>query len=219
MNLWIAVQDLVFPPKCPYCQRVLDDPRAPLCSACQPKLPWLMGERGERKLDGVAGCVSPLAYRGPVREAVHRMKFDRVRAYDQPFAQLMAQCVRDHWRELPQEVTWVPLSKKRLRERGFDQARLLAQRVGERLSLPVSPTLEKCRHTQPQSELETDKSRRDNARDAYRLLPGVSPEGKRFLLVDDVVTTGSTLRECAKILRQGGAQGVWCVTLAKARGD
>lgn len=217
MKLWTQALDLVFPPKCPFCLKVLDEPRAPLCPACQTKLPWLMGERGRRPVDFTEGCLSPLGYRDSVRDAVQRFKFQRVQAYDRPFALLMAQCVRDHMTQLPQGVTWTPLSKKRLRERGFDQSERLARVVGELLSLPVLPTLEKCRHTRPQSELETEKERQDNARDAYRLLPQRDIQGKSLLLVDDVVTSGATLGACAHLLREGGAGPLWCLTLAQAR--
>ena len=125
MNLRTAALDLLFPPKCPFCQRVLDEPRAPVCPVCREKLPWLTGERAERRVDFADGCVSPLAYRDGVPEAVHRYKFSRVQAYGTPFGVLVAQCLRDHWRERPDGITWAPLSKKRLRQRGFDQAELL----------------------------------------------------------------------------------------------
>ena len=78
--------------------------------------------------------------------------------------------------------------------------------------------LEKVRHTGAQSDLEDERERRANVRGAYALLTGAEPAGKRLLLVDDVVTTGSTLGECAKTLLLGGADRIWCLTLAQARG-
>ncbi len=109
------------------------------------------------------------------------------------------------------------MAKKRLRERGFDQAELLAREVGRLLDLPVRPVLGKTRNTGPQSELEEESARRANARGAYALLPGIDLTGRRVVLVDDVVTSGSTLSECAALLRQGGAAEVYCLTLAQAR--
>ena len=219
MNLWAGAMELLFPAKCPFCQRILEEPQAPLCPDCQPKLPWLTGRAGERKVDFTAGCCSPLAYREQVPEAVRRYKFVGVRAYGKPFAQLMAQCVRDHDLGPVDALTWAPLSQKRLRERGYDQARLLAEYVGKELSIPVCPTLVKTRHTAPQSELEGESARRANALNAYGLLPGAEVRGKRLLLVDDVVTSGATLSECARMLLLSGAESVWCVTLAQARTD
>lgn len=219
MRVREKVLDLLFPPKCPYCQQILEDPRATVCSDCQPRLPWLEGKAGERRIDFADGCFSPLAYRDAVPGAVHRYKFSRVRALGKPLAALMAQCLSDRLPEGADLITWAPLSKKRLRERGFDQAELLAREVGRLLSIPAAPALEKTRNTSPQSELEEESARRANARGAYALLPGADLTGRRVVLVDDVVTSGSTLSECAALLRQGGAAQVYCLTLARARED
>ena len=215
MRVGEALLDLLFPPKCPFCQRLLHDPRAPLCPNCQASLPWLTGRAGERRGDFTQGCWSPLAYQAQVREAVQRYKFAPAPAYGRPFGLLMAQCARDQGVEA-ELVTWAPLSKKRRRKRGFDQGELLARTVGECLALPVLPLLEKSRHTVPQSSLPDGAARRANALGAYSLLPGGRIEGGRVLLVDDVVTSGATLSECARLLCQGGAKQVLCLTLAQA---
>ena len=215
MRVGEALLDLLFPPKCPFCQRLLHDPRAPLCPNCQASLPWLTGRAGERRVDFTQGCWSPLAYQAQVREAVQRYKFAPAPAYGRPFGLLMAQCARDQGVEA-ELVTWAPLSKKRRRKRGFDQGELLARTVGECLALPVLPLLEKSRHTVPQSSLPDGAASRANALGAYSLLPGGRIEGGRVLLVDDVVTSGATLSECARLLCQGGAKQVLCLTLAQA---
>lgn len=217
MKLLDRALDLLFPPKCPFCQTVLEEPGDPVCPACQKSLPWLMGRAGERKVDFTRGCCSPLAYGGAVREAVHRYKFSGVRAYARPFGLLMAQCVQDRPEIIPDVVTWAPLSRKRRRERGYDQGELLARAMAERLKLPAAATLVKARHTRPQSGLDSAEARRANALGAYALLPGVDAAGKRVLLADDVVTSGATLSECARTLLEAGAAEVWCVTLAQAR--
>ena len=215
MRVGEALLDLLFPPKCPFCQRLLHDPRAPLCPNCQASLPWLTGRAGERRVDFTPGCWAPPAYQAQVREAVQRYKFAPAPAYGRPFGLLMAQCARDQGVEA-ELVTWAPLSKKRRRKRGFDQGELLARTVGECLALPVLPLLEKSRHTVPQSSLPDGAARRANALGAYSLLPGGRIEGRRVLLVDDVVTSGATLSECARLLCQGGAKQVLCLTLAQA---
>ena len=202
MSVREKVLDLVFPPKCPFCQKILEDPRAPVCPVCQPGLPWLEGKAAERRVDFADRCFSPLAYRDAVPGAVHRYKFSRVRALGKPFALLMAQCLEERLPQGAGLICWAPLSRKRLRERGFDQAELLAREVGRLLSIPAGPVLEKVRNT---------------ARGAYALLSGADLTGRRVVLVDDVVTSGSTLSECAALLRQGGAEGVYCLTLAQAR--
>ena len=219
MNLGTAILDLLFPPKCPYCQRILEQPRAPLCPDCQKKLPWLTGREGERGVDFTERCFSPLAYRDAVADAVRRYKFRLVRAYAVPFGAIMAQCLQDHLPEGADLITWCPLSKKRLRERGFDQAELLARVVGKACGVPVMGTLKKVKHTQPQSGLDEESARRANARGAYLVLPGCDLTGKRVVLVDDVVTSGATLSECAGLLRMAGAERVYGLTLALARWD
>lgn len=219
MRVREKVLDLLFPPKCPFCQKILDNPRAPVCPDCRPRLPWLEGKAGERSIDFADGCFSPLAYRDAVPGAVRRYKFSRVQALGKPLAALMARCLSDRLPQGADLICWAPLSARRLRKRGFDQAELLAREVGRRLSIPAEPALKKTRDTGPQSELEEESARRANARGVYALAPGIDLVGKRVVLVDDVVTSGSTLSECAALLRRAGAAQVYCLTLARARGD
>lgn len=217
-KLKIQLLDLLFPPKCPFCGKILRQPDAPSCGVCQVELPWLVGTSAEKNVEFTKKCLSPLAYRERVRKAIHRYKFSRVRAYAVPFGTVMAQCVQDQNLTQLDAVTWAPLSRKRLRSRGFDQAELLAREVGKRLDLPVLSTLEKSRHTAPQSGMGQDAARRANALGAYSLKEETSLMGKRLLLVDDVVTSGSTLGECARLLSQNGAE-VFGLTLAQAGAD
>ena len=196
MNLWESFLDLLFPPKCPFCQKILDDPRAPVCPT--------------------AGCLSPLAYRDGVPEAVRRYKFPGNPSYGKPFGLLMAQCAQDSLTGAVDVVTWTPLSRKRKRKRGFDQAELLARTAAGELGLPARKLLEKEKDNGPQSHLEDEAARRANVQGVYRLT-GEDLSGRCILLVDDVVTTGSTLGECARMLRAAGAEQVWGVTLAQAR--
>ena len=216
MKLREAVLDLLFPPKCPFCQRILEEPRAPVCPECQGKLPWLRGGASLRAVEGMEGCLSPLAYRGEVPQAVHRYKFPGNPSYGGSFGCLAARCVRDQLSAPADLVTWVPLSRRRKRKRGFDQAERMARAMARELGLPVRKLLEKGEDNGPQSHLEDDAARRANVQGVYRLT-GEDLSGRCILLVDDVVTTGSTLGECARMLRAAGAEQVWGVTLAQAR--
>ena len=216
MNLHIWLLDLLFPPKCPFCEKVLDDPRAPVCPVCQRELPWLDEKDSFRKVDFTAGCWSVLEYRDLVRKAVHRYKFTPVRARGEALGKLMAQCAVDHPEIQPEIIAWVPLSAKRRRKRGFDQAEELAHSMGRELRLPVEGVLRKDRDTTQQSSIRDKEERRANVLGVYSLSPGVEVRGKCLLLVDDVVTSGSTLSACAKVLAEAGVEKVWCVTLAQA---
>lgn len=216
MKLWFWALDLLFPPKCPFCERVLERPREALCPACQVSLPWLDEKDSFRKVDFTAGCWSALEYRDAVREAVHRYKFTPIRARGEALGKLMVQCVQDHPEIRPDVITWVPLSGKRRRKRGFDQAEELARRMGRELNIPVENLLRKTRDTTQQSSIRDRQARRANVLGVYSACPGGEIQGRGILLVDDVVTSGSTLSACAKVLAGAGAREVWCVTLAKA---
>ncbi len=208
--------DLLFPPKCPFCRRLLERDETLLCSRCQRDLPWTQGLTGERTGEFFDRCVSPLWYLDAVRESHHRYKFSGARSYAAPYATLMAQCAADRLEGGFDMLTWVPLSPKRRRKRGYDQAELLARELAQRLELPVECLLDKVRDAPAQSGLKGESARRANVLGAYDLRPGAQAAGKRILLVDDVVTTGTTLSECARVLRTAGADRVTCITLARA---
>ena len=114
--------------------------------------------------------------------------FTPVPAYGAPFGLLMAQCLTDHLSQAPDLLTWAPLSSRRLRERGFDQARLLARRAGQRLNVPLVPTLKKVRHTRPQSSLEGESARR-----AEEFAALLTERGLEVILWDERMTTLSAI--------------------------
>ena len=216
MNLWSGFLDLLFPPKCPFCRALLDRGDQMLCPRCQMTLPWLVGPSGKRTLREHGSCYSALSYEGLVVEAIHRYKFSGLRCYHRTFGHLMAQCAADQRITAVDGITWAPLSRARLRQRGYDQARLLAQDVGRELSLPVLSTLKKVRNVPPQSQRENEGERRRNVAGAYVPDRKTDVKGMRLLLVDDVVTSGATLEECIRQLELSGAESVQCLTLARA---
>lgn len=208
-----ALLDLLFPPKCPFCGSLLER-GALLCPDCQGALPWLTGGKAFRTVELTQGCWSVLRYEGPVRRALHGYKFGGKSARSRAFGALMAQCLKDNGVAVDL-VTWTSLSSKRLRKRGYDQAELLAREIGARLEVPVLPTLEKAERP-AQSGLDSPEERKVNLLGAYTALKPERFQGKIILLVDDIVTTGATLSECAGTLRAAGAGAVVCVTLARA---
>lgn len=214
MRLFPAVLDLLYPPKCPFCGRVLERGEEGACALCPDALPW----RPEPKaVPGCDVCLSPLWYQDGVREGVHRYKFDGGAGHAGLFGGLMARCLADSWGGATDLITWVPLHPKGLARRGYDQAELLARRVGELRGIPCEGTLEKIRNTAEQSHLRDEGERFANVSRAYRALPGLDLGGRRVVLVDDVVTTGGTMAACAACLREAGAESVTGLTLARAR--
>ncbi|MBP1736846.1 MAG: hypothetical protein H6Q60_727 [Oscillospiraceae bacterium] len=209
--------DLLFPPKCIFCRGLLLRGERHICSGCRNALPWLHGTAAEQAGESFSLAVSPLRYNDAVRSSFHRYKFKDCRGYSEAYGALVAECVRDHLSGRYDLITWVPLSKQRRKARGYDQAMLLAMAAALRLDDVAVETLKKVRHTDAQSGLEGDGERHANILNAYEAADPELVAGRRVLLIDDIMTTGATLSECARVLRAAGASGVVCATLARAR--
>ncbi|MCQ4769094.1 MAG: phosphoribosyltransferase family protein [Clostridiales bacterium] len=213
-----ALLDLLFPPRCVFCRRLLHRGEEDICPRCQQELPWALGAEAEQTGEFFSLCASPLWYQDQVRASFHRYKFKGVRGYSRTYGRLVAQCVQDHLAGRYDLITWVPLSRARLRQRGYDQAMLLASAAALALDDVAAETLCKVRDTEAQSGLgKNDASRRANVLSAYQVTDPALVEGRRVLLIDDIVTTGSTLSECARVLRTAGAADVVCAALARSR--
>ena len=201
----VAALDLLFPALCPVCGAPCGPGRRdPLCGACWAGIPRIEPPCCD-------ACGLPL-WR-PLREALHALKFGGRRALARPLADLLLeQCGAG----LPADVTAVvpvPLARDRERARGFNQAGLIAERLARRLGLPLERRwLARVRATAPQSELAAEE-RRTNVRGAFRAAPDV--RGRHVLLVDDVLTTGATLAECARAVAAAGAARVGVLTVAR----
>ena len=209
--------DLLFPPKCVFCGKVLDTGEDGLCARCQRELPWLTDGEAELAGEFFSLCAAPLRYQNKVRDSVRRYKFKGRRGYYKLYGRLVAQCIHDHLAGRYDLITWVPLSPQRKKERGYDQAFLLASAAALELGEVAVETLRKGRDNAAQSGLEGEAERRANVLGAYSPVDPSLVEGKRVLIIDDVVTTGSTLSECARVLRTMGAEDVVCAALARAR--
>ncbi|HEY7649025.1 MAG TPA: ComF family protein [Methylomirabilota bacterium] len=217
-------------PLCGACWMAIARLHAPCCARCG--LPFLTfsppdsGDLpdGRRRATALcAGCAADPppydwaraagVYVDPLRAALHAFKFHGARALARPLADL----VIEQWgREVPADVDAlvpVPLAPARERQRGFNQAGLLAERLARGLGRPVQPRwLCRARPTPPQSELGAAE-RWANVRNAFQAAPAVG--GRHLLVVDDVLTTGATAAECARALRAAGARAVGVVTVAR----
>ncbi len=213
MKLIDALLDLLFPPKCPFCRQVQDAPG--MCPDCGRALPWMDEAHGLRELPGGLLCAAPLWYEGPVREAIRRFKFHGGVCAAGPLGELIAQAAAERFSGEFDVVTWVPVSAKRLRRRGYDQSRLLTENACKLWGVEPEALLRKVRDNPPQSGLESAEARWENAKDVYEAQG--DPAGKRVLLIDDICTTGSTLVSAAGALRAAGAAGVVCAAAAFPR--
>ena len=212
MSLLSSLLDLLFPPKCPFCGRVLDKPG--ICDACRKALPWTEGEDALRRGPGGFRCAAPLWYRDLAREGLHRFKFRGMSSAAAPLGELIAGCAAEHFSGAFDTVTWVPVSPRRLRQRGYDQARLLAESACRLWETKPLPLLRKTVHNPAQSGLKEAAARRANVLGVYEAVDPERISGHRILLVDDICTTGATLAECARVLREAGAADVVCAAAA-----
>jgi ComF family protein len=236
--------DVLFPPFCPVCAARLDEERrdplcgpcwqrleritSPVCRGCGLPLPGL----GPDPAPGAAGrgwrcgscrgrppafdyARSAARYGDTVREALHALKFRGERGLARPLGDLLADTA-DRLSIAPDLLVPVPLHRTRERERGFNQALLLARRLSRRSGVPVRRhVLRRVTATRPQTDLGPAQ-RRANVRQAFRLARPDLVAGHHVVLIDDVMTTGATAAECARCLRAGGAARIGVLTVARA---
>ena len=158
---------------------------------------------------------SACLYEGAMKEIIHSFKYKG----KLPLAKISAMLMIDYIRENPEiadvgVITAVPLHKTRIEEREFNQSLLLAHRIARAFNLPVKNILEKKSRTKYQNELSRGE-RLVNLKNAFKIRGREDISGLDILLIDDVMTTGATLNECARTILSGGARNVTCFTLAR----
>lgn len=241
--LWDSLLDLLFPqrPGCPFCgaagpgmdacvscRSVINLYRQePFCSSCG-RLPppealppadsvFLCGECRRRSWPfHLARAPGP--YEGLLKEAIHRFKYGGRRRLAVPLASLMVEVMRAEAAYANLDlVVPIPLSNRRLRDRGFNQAALLAREISGRMNIKFDGSiLVKVADTPSQTGLAR-AAREINLKDAFKVVNGAPLQGKNILIVDDVLTTGSTMSAAAAEIKQAGAAQVCVITAAAAR--
>ena len=205
--------DLLFPPKCAFCGRLVEE--GDVCAACAEALPFREGAASVQVIgEGRYPCALAFYYEGPVRDGVRALKFGKKSWRARVFARYIAQTAAEELSGGFDAVSFVPVSLRRNFERGFDQARLLAEEAANIWGVKAEAVLRKGRHTRAQSSLQDAALRKTNVKGAYRVPHPERVRGRRFLLIDDVCTTGSTLSAAADALLEAGAAGVVCAVLA-----
>jgi ComF family protein len=232
-----SLLDIIFPPVCPLCEEGLMDGilcadcrggmlskkiKGPFCAVCG--IPFIgYGDVPETHKGRLCGrCItektpfkearSAFAYEGAVLEAIHRFKYGGRVALAGYLGRLASEAAE--FKATPDVVVPVPLHRNRLRKRGFNQSLLIAREVAKKLRAPVDYiNLKRVRATDPQINLRI-KEREDNIKGAFVVKDDMAFRDKNVLLIDDVFTTGATIRECAKALNKAGAE-VYVLTLAR----
>lgn len=208
---------LLFPPKCVLCRDLLDDRQTDLCHHCRTNAPNYT--KIKFKPSFVAHFTGVWYYKDDVRSSILRYKFANKRHYAPAYARMLAIKLQTEGFDNFDVLTWVPVSTLRRLRRGYDQVKLLAQALGQEINTTPVCTLKKIRNTPPQSGIPDASRRRANVLGAYRAVNIPEFAGKRVLLLDDILTTGATASECARVLLTAGASEVNLAVLAVASHD
>jgi ComF family protein len=215
------VLDTVYPPVCALCGHT----GSFLCDTCEASLPRATGTRCPRcwlplhqahcePEPAFAALRSRYRYVDEVRKLVHKLKFARQSALAEPLGTQLAAFIAEEGGEADALVP-VPLRTMGERDRGYNQATLLAKQAGKLLGIPVIEPLRRQGNATVQAQTKTAEERWQNVAGAFSLRPGRAVGGMSLLLVDDVATTGATLDACARVLIEAGAVAVSAVTLAR----
>ena len=203
---------LLFPPKCVLCKRLLAKEETDFCHECREKAPQF--EKSTLKLSFLAGWTAVWYYKDTVRESLLRYKFAGRQSYASAYGRALAMKLQTSELTDFDILTWVPVSSLRRMRRGYDQVELLANATAKELGIAPCKTLKKIRNTPPQSGIKDIYRRRANVLGAYRPVKPENIRGKRILLLDDIITTGATASECARVLLTAGAKEVYCAAIA-----
>jgi ComF family protein len=236
VNPFPALGSLFYPAACVICAGEVEPPEY-LCSMCQSKAPRIAAPFCAKCSEPFSGAITQTfrcancahrtlhfdsavaryRSRGLVRQLVHDFKYARLRHLRHPLAQWLGETMSDPRLRGGRFdlIVPVPLHPARERERGFNQATLLAELLARQIAVPLRDVLERIRYTTTQTAYNRAE-RMENLHDAFRLRKKANVRQLRVLLIDDVLTTGSTLSECARVLKEAGAISVHAATAARA---
>lgn len=238
MRGWIKrVLQFLLPSQCHCCERFLEEGQSGICGECLSKIKWiepplctlcgvpfrsreveshLCGDcLTRRRYFGKARALG--YYEGPLREAIHRWKYEEKHYLTRFFGERLTEGFHRHWQPGTIDLLIpVPLHPRRLRERGFNQALFLVKELSQRTRIPFGKRLLKKRMSTPPQVSLSGEERERGVKNSFYVSMQEKIRGKSVLLIDDVYTTGATVNECAKVLLKAGAQRVEVLTLAHA---
>lgn len=206
---WEIFCDCIFTAHCPYCEKVIPI-GGYVCEKCKSKFPD--NSITEYAMGGYK-CACAFPYTSQFKNAVISFKFCNCGVYAKSFAITLTKAINEIF---PDEsfdiITCVPMHKNAEIDRGYNQARLLARECAFRMNLHYDDLLEKFKENKPQHSLKAGERLR-NVKGVYRIRKKADVKGKNILIIDDIITTGNTLGECARILKKAGCRRIYCAAL------
>ncbi len=215
MNLLAYIWSLLFPPKCVLCGSVLKDGEQDLCKVCRVEAPLFPNRK--RKLQFLDSFAAVWYYEKNIRRSLLRFKFYGKRSYAKSYGRLLAMELLNEHPDGFDILTWVPISPLRKLRRGYDQVELIAKAVGTELGVEPVPLLKKIRSNPPQARISGEARRRANVLGVYALREDAAVQGKKIVLLDDILTTGATMGEAARVLLTAGAKEIHGAAVAAVR--
>ncbi len=217
-----TVVELIYPPLCLLCQSRLQQEENCICQKCWDLIPKLFHPLVDINLPGKQKPAFSRAYavwnfNPQIQQVIHLFKYSRFTQLAQPLAVYMVEVIRlDTDYEMADGLVPVPLHDTRERERGYNQSLLLCAEISKLTGIPVlSGNLKRTRPTETQTNLSALK-RLYNVKDAFSVCKPDLLKGKNIILVDDVLTTGSTLNACARELKNAGVNKIYVLTTVRA---
>ncbi len=204
-----AIIDTFFPVRCPYCNKVIDREDY-ACVDCKKLFPK---SSNSKYAFGNYICSAPFYYEGIFSKAVKTFKFGNCGGYAKQLSFMVVQSVHEIHKEINFDIiTCVPMHKDDLKKRGYNQAELLARECAKIMNIPYVDTLEKHKKNKIQHSIKAYE-RAKNVKGVYKLTQKDIVKGKNILIIDDIITTGHTLGECARILTKGKCKSVKCAVV------
>lgn len=210
---WLA--HMIFPPRCVLCNRVLKE-ETDLCRDCRLHAPECPITKTKRNF--LDSWLALWYYEGKVPGSLLLYKFRRRQSKALGYGRLLAMKIQQQYPQ-PDVLTWVPVSRARKLTRGYDQVELLARVVGQQLQMKPVRLLKKVRNNSPQSSVVGIAARRANVLGVYRVTDPEKVRDKKILLLDDILTTGATASEAARMLQLAGAKQIYFAAVAATRRD
>jgi len=226
-NLWTSIYESLFPRHCLSCNKE----GAWLCSDCSKKIVYLktyfcpfcrrITPQGQlcpscRRRYSLTGILSACYFQPPVSDLIHRLKYQKTKELGRLLAKIMIKGTANRLPRGQKLIVPIPLHRRQLRKRGFNQSELLAKELAQELEIEYnSGILKRIKNTKSQTKLNRSE-RKENVKDAFSLTGKIELENRTILLVDDVTTTGATLNEAAKILRKTKAREIWGWVVCKS---